>query len=42
MKNVILLLLVGCNQHYRTHTIISLTTLNLCVIIWKYNKQNIW
>lgn len=33
---------VGCNQDYRTHPIISLTTLKLCVIIWKYNIQNIW
>jgi len=32
----------GHNQHYRMHTIISLTTLHLCVIIWKYNIQNIW
>jgi len=33
---------MGCNQHYRTHTIISLSTLNLCAIIGKYNIQNIW
>jgi hypothetical protein len=31
---------VGCNQHNRMHTIISLATLNLCMIIWQYNEQN--